>query len=180
MARYLAFLRAINVGGRVVKMEALRSVFEEMKLQNVATYIASGNVIFETRQMKTDALESRIERALQEALGFEVATMVRTEAEVALAAEYEPFQRSAVEAARAFHVGFMTTTLDREACKAVEGLSSEVDSFHVHGREVYWLCATGVGESKFSNVRFEKLTGTKVTFRSIKTVRKLAALYPPA
>ena len=46
--RYVALLRAINVGGRTVKMDRLRVLFEEMKLQNVQTYIASGNVIFDS------------------------------------------------------------------------------------------------------------------------------------
>ena len=54
MTRYVAFLRAINVGGHVVKMEALRKLFESMGFQRVETYIASGNVIFDSEARKTE------------------------------------------------------------------------------------------------------------------------------
>ena len=48
MSRYIAFLKAINVGGHNVKMDQLRKIFESMQFKNVETFIASGNVIFET------------------------------------------------------------------------------------------------------------------------------------
>jgi uncharacterized protein (DUF1697 family) len=70
MLRFIAFLRAINVGGgRTVKMQSLREVFESLGFSRVATFIASGNVVFETTTKKTKTLESKIERALKEALG---------------------------------------------------------------------------------------------------------------
>lgn len=49
MARYIAFLRSINVGGHVLKMDALRDLFTQLKFSNVETFIARGNVIFETK-----------------------------------------------------------------------------------------------------------------------------------
>lgn len=179
MPRYVAFLRAINVGGRVVKMDALRAIFEDLKLQRVASFIASGNVIFETRAGDRSALERKIESRLRYALGFEVATMLRTDSEVAQVAVYEPFDRVAMDAAAGMNVGFLSAPLEAEAIAAVARMETEVDRFHVQGREVYWMCARKISESKFSNVRFEKACGTLVTFRAVKTVRKLAALYPP-
>ena len=83
MTRYVAFLRAINVGGHTVKMDRLRALFEELKFANVETFIASGNVLFDSASKSTDAMETRIERHLEKALGYEVATFVRPLASLA-------------------------------------------------------------------------------------------------
>ena len=66
MPRYVAFLRAVNVGGRIVKMDALRGHFAAAGFANVETFIASGNVIFDTRAKAGPALEAKIEAALEE------------------------------------------------------------------------------------------------------------------
>src|SRR5687768_4657369 len=91
MPRYIAFLRAINVGGHTVKMDRLRQLFEELGFANVETFIASGNVIFETRSTKMPALEKKIERHLHAALGYEVTTFIRTPAELTAVAALQPF-----------------------------------------------------------------------------------------
>src|SRR6516165_4082915 len=95
MFRFIAFLRAINVGGgRTVKMQSLRQVFESLGFSKVATFIASGNVVFETTTRETKALERKIEKALHEALGYEVRTFIRGEVELAKIANYHPFPQS--------------------------------------------------------------------------------------
>src|SRR4051812_29802226 len=91
MPRLIAFLRAINVGGHNVTMAQLRKEFEALGLKEVETFIASGNVIFTSRATDLRALERKIEAQLQRALGYEVATFVRTCSEVAALAEYRPF-----------------------------------------------------------------------------------------
>jgi uncharacterized protein (DUF1697 family) len=179
MTRYIAFLRAINVGGHTVKMDALRAMFESMGFSNVETFIASGNVIFESRLKGDRALEEKIEKKLKEVLGYEVATFVRTDAEAAAVAEYKPFKKSQLDAAGALNVAFLSEPLDAVARKKLMGLKTDMDDFHVHEREVYWLCLKGQSESTFSNVLFEKTVGRKTTFRGINTVRKMAEKYPP-
>ena len=81
MPRYIAFLRAINVGGHTVKMDRLRQIFDSLGFSNVETFLASGNVVFETTAQDTAALETRITAGLRAALGYEVATFLRTPAE---------------------------------------------------------------------------------------------------
>ena len=91
MFRFIAFLRAINVGGgRTVKMQSLRQVFESLGFSKVATFIASGNVVFETTTKEAKTLERKIERALKEALSYEVRTFVREEAELIKIVAYRP------------------------------------------------------------------------------------------
>jgi Protein of unknown function (DUF1697) len=80
MPRFVAFLRAINVGGRNVTMAALRAQFEALGFSNVETFIASGNVIFEAASRDSAALHRKIEAHLAKSLGHEVSTFVRTDA----------------------------------------------------------------------------------------------------
>src|SRR5215471_21526480 len=98
MFRFFAFLRAINVGcGRTVKMQSLRQVFESLGFSKVATFITSGNVVFETTTKEAETLERKIERALKEALGYEVRTFIRGEAELTKIAHYHPFPQSKLD-----------------------------------------------------------------------------------
>src|SRR4051794_37291900 len=111
--RYIAFLRAINVGGHVVKMDALRTHFEALRLVNVETFIASGNVIFDAPTLdaaSSDAasLEQEIERRLEKKLGYEVATFLRTPRELAAVAAQQPFGAGdPLDAGHALSVGFV-------------------------------------------------------------------------
>jgi len=177
--RTLAFLRAINVGGRTVRMDELRRLFAELGLASVETFIASGNVIFESRPGSEAALAKRIEKHLAAHLGFDVATFLRSDREVAEIALRRPFEAAEHARAGAFCVGFLAAAPSATARAELSRLESANDRFHVHGREVYWLCRTGQGESDFSNALFEKKCGVRATFRSMTTVAKLAAKYPP-
>jgi uncharacterized protein (DUF1697 family) len=174
-ARHIAFLRAINVGGHVVKMDELRRLFEKLGFTNVETFIASGNVIFESKSRDTASMEKKIEALLQKSLGYEVKTFVRSESEVATVAGYQPFPAARIKASTTFCVGFLAEPLAPEAVKAVMTLRSKDDDFHVNGREVYWLSNNRQGESTFSNALLEKTLKTRSTFRGLNTVVKLAA-----
>ncbi len=177
MPKFIAFLRAINVGGHVVTMAELRALFEALGFKNVETFIASGNVIFESRSADTGAIERRIEDRLLKVLGYGVETFVRTDAEVSAIAQYKPFKESQLQSAGAFCVGFLSEPLTADGRKSLMALKTDIDDFHVNGREVYWLCRKRQSESTFSNVRFEKLTKARVTFRGVNTVAKLARKY---
>ena len=180
MPRYVAFLRAINVGGRTVTMDRLREVFRSLGLADVETFIASGNVLFRTRARSGAGLEARIEAALERALGYEVATFLRTVDEVVAVAEATPFPPAAVATAAGLNVGFLPRPLDRAEAKRVLEFRTPIDEFQIIGREVYWLCLTNQHESKFSNAVFERALRIRATFRGINTVRRLAARVGPA
>jgi uncharacterized protein (DUF1697 family) len=177
MPRLFAFLRAINVGGHTVGMQNLRELFEDLGFKGVETFIASGNVIFVSQSTNAGALQKKIESHLLKSLGYEVSTFIRTEAEVAAIARYQPFTESAVQSAATFCVAFLAEPLDAAAKKTVMSLRSDVDDFHINGRELYWLSKNRQGESAFSNARLEKVLKIRATFRGTKTVVRLAAKY---
>ena len=177
MPQYFAFLRAINVGGRIVKMDHLRQLFESLGLLNVETFIASGNVIFRSASKNVKTLEKKIENRLREALGYEVTTFIRTEAELIEIANYQPFLLSDRDAAVSLNVVFLGEALDEKSSQATMALKTEIDELHVRGREIYWLCRKKQSESTISNAMFNKTIGRPATVRGVNTVRKMAAKY---
>ena len=177
MPKYVALLRAINVGGHMVKMDHLRSLFESLGFSNVETFIASGNVIFDSRT-RNDVLERKISKHLKEALGYEVITFVRTIEEISEVAKYKPFPKAELTAeGNILYVGFLNAEPDRQAKATLISLANEVNDFHFQGRELYWLRRTKVGESEYAGQLFEKKLGQPMTFRNVTTVRKIAAKY---
>lgn len=177
MLRLIAFLRAINVGGHNVTMEKLRGLFEDLGFNKVETFIASGNVIFSSHSKDISALQQRVEDQLRRSLGYEVKVFIRTEKEIAAISQYKPFDEAQLSSAAAFNVAFLADPLGAEAEKSLMAMKTKIDDFHVHGREVYWLCKTRQSDSKFSNTRFEKILNARATWRNVNTVRRLAAKY---
>jgi len=177
MSKHIAFLRAINVGRHNVKMDILRQLFESLGFFNVETFIASGNVIFESKTTNSKSLEKQIEKKLHEELGYETATFIRTNAEVAEIAKYILFPQGQLDAAGALNIGFLADPLDDAAKQKLMSLRTDIDEFHIRGREIYWLCKKKQSESKVSNAAIEKASGVKSTLRSVNTVKKLAEKY---
>jgi uncharacterized protein (DUF1697 family) len=177
MSRYIAFLRAINVGGHTVKMETLRQLFQGMGFTGVETFIASGNVVFEAPSQEPRLLEERIMANLRGALGYEVATFLRTGPELVAIANYQAFPPEALAAAATFNIAFLADPLDPMSIQKLMALKSDLDDFHVHGREVYWLCRVLQSQSTFSNAVLEKTTGRPSTLRGAKTIKKMAAQF---
>jgi uncharacterized protein (DUF1697 family) len=180
MSRYIAFLRGINVGGHQVKMGDLRGMFEGLGLGDVATFIASGNVIFESDDRDVAALTQRIEGNLRDTLGYEVLTFLRTDAELARIAAHRPFP-DLDEADGNSYVAFLYRRPKAAAARAVAALSNQTDRVLVHDRELYWHIRGGLTDSTLGAPVLEKALGeVPTTVRNLNTVRRLAAKYPPA
>ena len=178
MPRYFAFLRAINVGGHTVKMDRLRQLFEGLGLTNVETFIASGNVIFEARAARAAALERKIEQHLFAALGYEVATFVRTAAELAAIAACRPFAPADLaDPANGLYIAFLPAAPSAEARQKLLAYRNAVDDFVVEAGEIYWLRRTNLSDPNHPGPPIEKLLGVPATVRNSTTVRKLAAKY---
>lgn len=173
--RYVAFLRAINVGGHTVAMAALRTLFEEMGFENVSTFIASGNVLFESSDEDARGLERAIEERLGEALGYEVGTFLRTPEELQAVAAHPPFDADAVTAARGLYVCFLPRPIEEEAARRANALSTPTDDLRVRDRELYWLCQTGLSESTITLPSLARALGVPSTMRKITTVRRILA-----
>ena len=174
MATRIAFLRGINVGGHNVTMARLRELVAEIGVDDVETFIASGNVIFDGGRRTPKALEAAIEDKLASALGYDVATMVRTPAQLAKLVAVDVF------AGRpgTLHVVFLKRKPAAAAQHAVDALQTRRDQLHVAGTEILWSTAGGFSESDIKVESIVKaLGGDPVTVRNVNTVAKLAAKY---
>lgn len=181
MQHYVAFLRGINLGNRRIKMEDLRILFEALKFARVETFIASGNVVFSSKISDSQKLESSIGRHLAQSLGYAVDTFVRTRAEVAATAALRPFGAAHTsDPTNTIHAGFFARALSADQGLGLIACRTDVDEFHVEGREYYWLCK-GIKshESKvWSSPQLKALKLPSSSMRNMTTMRKLAALYP--
>jgi uncharacterized protein (DUF1697 family) len=159
-------------------MDHLRSLFEELGFSSVETFIASGNVIFDSSSKSTRALEKKIETYLQETLGYAVATFIRSTSELAAIAGYKPFSDSELNAeGHTLYIGFMADSPTSTVRKNLPSLVTKVDDVHLDGREVYWLCRTKFGDSLISGALLAKTLGMPLTLRNVTTIKKLAAKY---
>ena len=160
-------------------MEHLRKLFEALAFSNVETFIASGNVIFDSDAEDARMLEKRIGDQLRESLGFEVATFVRLAFELTDISRHRPFDPSDLDMeGTSLYIAFLQSPPSTEAQKKLVTLRNEVDDFAVRGREVYWLCRKKVTESSFSGALLEKILGMPATIRNATTVEKLVTKYP--
>ena len=176
MPNYIAFLRAINVGGHTVKMERLRQLFEALDLSQVESFINSGNVGFTARAGQAASLEKKIEAHLTQALGYTVEVFLRTPAELGAIAAHQPFQPPPAGGNQ--YIAFVHAPVSAVAQQKLAALDSADDHFQAHGREVYWWRSGGLSDSPLSaSGRFEKLLGVPATLRNVTTVRKLAQKY---
>jgi uncharacterized protein (DUF1697 family) len=176
MPRFVALLRAINVGGRNVKMADLCALFEQARLTEVRSVIASGNVLFTSRTGDAPALEQRIETALRTGLGYDVATFVRSGDELEAVVSHDPFDATdPVIGSDTVHVIFTRARIDSERARRILSLGTDYDEFHVFGREVFWRTRGRSSDSKIKPAAFARAFGDPGTARNITTVRKLAA-----
>jgi uncharacterized protein (DUF1697 family) len=176
MTSYIAFLRAINVGGHVVKMEALRQLFIDLGFSAVETFIASGNVLFEAETQEPRLLEHRIAAHLQTSLGYEAATFIRTRSELVEISRCQPFPPE-ISSSGTLYIGFLAQPLVPAAQEKLMAFRSPVDEFYTAQKEIYWLCRVRSSESEFSLAKLEKQLGIQATFRNCRTVQKIAARF---
>lgn len=174
MPKFVAFLRAINVGGHTVKMDQLRTHFAELGFSNAETFIASGNVIFETTAKSTMVLEKKIKDQLKNSLGYEVDTFLRTIPEVAQLEERSPFKNDKKE--KDVYVAFLHETPNATATSTLMALRNSLNDFAILDREVYWL-RLNKDDSIFLRNSLEKILKMSTTIRSLTTIQKLSQKY---
>lgn len=175
MPVYVAFLRAINVTGRFVRMETLAEAFRREGHADARTYINSGNVVFSSRSRDGARLGARLEAALPAHLGFVSEVFVRSENEVrAIAGHAQGLLTQAVEV----NVAFLPSPLTPEQHAALETLHTGFDRFEAVGREVFWLCGVRQSESRFSNAVLERRLRVRSTLRRARMLQGLVQALP--
>lgn len=175
-ATHAAFLRAINVGGRRLTMDELVAALAPLGFDGVATWQATGNVVFAPGDGAGHAdLERRISEVLQDGLGIEVAAIVRTAGEVAAIATDVPFTAAQVAATEGrVQVLFVRDRPGPEAVAAALEHSTDEDELTWRCRELWWLPRAGVSDSRLPVRKLEAALGV-TTMRTHRSVAGLLA-----
>ena len=178
MDRYVAFLRGMNLGRRRIKNPELRAEFERLGFEDVATFRASGNVVFAGERGGGEAaLGERIEAGLGKGLGYGVAVFLRSAAEVAAIAARAPFPAKAIAASKGkLQVAMLPRKPAAKARRGVLDLATAEDRLELEGRELFWLPSGGTLESELDLKAIEKAVGPW-TMRTMGTIEQIAAKY---
>ena len=174
--RHVALLRGINVGGhKIIKMDALKALFESLGLEQVRTYIQSGNVIFASKQ-DPKPLRPKIQKELRSVFGFEVTVVIRSAAEFQKIIDGSPFPADDLAEGETLYVALLAGTPEPAAIKKLLESRSDVDDFRLEGSEVYILLRQSIRQSLFSNSFLERKLGVAATTRNWQTMTRLAAI----
>jgi uncharacterized protein (DUF1697 family) len=175
MERYVAFLRGMNLGKRRIKNDELRAEFEALDFEDVATFRASGNVIFGAAKQSESALTKTIEYGLGDALGYEVPVFLRSCKEVAGIAGQEPFPAKAIAASKGkLQVTMLAKKPTAAAREKVLALATDEDSLAIEARELFWLPSGGTLESELDHKAIAKALG-QGTQRTMGTIEQIAS-----
>ncbi len=169
-ARYVALLRAVNVGGhQPVAMSALKAMLEELGFSKVRTLLQSGNVVFGSVGASETELEHLLEHEAKQRLGLDTAFFVRSAPQWNDLVADNPLSQPALAAPNQVLMMCLKQAPDLPTRLALEAAPRGSEKVRVHGRQVYVWYPQGIGQSRL------KLP-VLATGRNWNTVLKLAAL----
>jgi uncharacterized protein (DUF1697 family) len=173
--KQIVLLRGVNVGGRnKLAMPALRDALQAAGMENVVTYVQSGNVVLDSA-LDPDALARACVDVIADEFALDVGVVVRTRAELAKIVERNPLGDVA-EQDKLYQVTFCSQKPAKAALAKVAERALEGERLLAHGREIYALFPHGVGRSKLAAQLGKQDLGVLATARNWTTVNKLLAL----
>lgn len=174
--RYVALLRGINVGGNnMIKMETLRATLASLGFENVASYINSGNLAFDTAKTDDGKLAQKIHDAIEAEFGFDISVMVRSIAEIEEVVAWNPFDGQ-FENDKDVHVFFLKDELTGEQHALMLGQATENEMYAVIDRHVISMLKISIFDSSVGKGFIDKKLKVAATARNWRTVKKLAEL----
>ncbi|MGL5865680.1 MAG: DUF1697 domain-containing protein [Dermatophilaceae bacterium] len=171
---YVAFLRAVNVRGRYVRMAGLRAALESAGFGEVESYIQSGNVRVRSRRRSTGVVAAELSAALGEWAGFDIPAMVRTPSELTEVAATVAGTPALLQPAGRRYVAFAGGVLSPDAVATLESWSVPGERARSLGQEVLCEFRAGMQGLTLSGTRLERIAGVPTTWRDITVVRALA------
>lgn len=170
--RYAALLRGVNIGRRRIKMSELRDLYSEMGLNDVATYLQSGNAVFSTTRLDGDALTGELETAMATRFGFEVPALLFDALALQAVVDRCPYLEQATADPTKVHVVFVDPT-------PFIGIDSKVfapEEYSVGDGVVYVHLPDGMARSKLYDQVQRALVGVKATARNWRTTVSVLAM----
>ena len=167
---FAAILRGINVSGqKKVNMAELRQLLSNKGLDNLQTYIQSGNIVF-TSEIGVEHLEEIVQSCILNHFGFEVPTLIIPASKLDLIITENPLHNIDTNK---LHVTFLTQLPDRQLVDALPFSANSNEEYKIVGDVIYVYCPDGYGRTKINNMFFERKLKSIATTRNWKTCLKL-------
>jgi uncharacterized protein (DUF1697 family) len=176
MATYIAFLRAINVGGRFIKMADLRAGLSHKGFGEIESHIQSGNLRFTSSLRSPARVELAVETALEELCGFTARTIVRTPGQLGELTSYGAGLTSPLEGEVRRYVTLLKEDPDDDFIAMANGWDVVGERAHVRRSEVYLWLAHPSHKAKLTNARLER-RGVVATTRDWKVISALGEMW---
>lgn len=177
MPTYISILRGINVSGKnLIKMDALKKMYEALHFKNIQTYIQSGNVIFSTQSNSVKSLETKIANQIKKEFGFDVPVIVLTAEKLLEIIQQNPFTKDKQKDISLLHVTFLADSPKEIDKKGIEEKRSAGEEIEFSKNAIYLFCPVGYGQTKLNNNFLENKLKVKATTRNWKTVSELLKL----
>jgi uncharacterized protein (DUF1697 family) len=178
MHTYISLLRGINIGGHhLIKMAALKSLYEDHGLKDVTTFLQSGNVLFRSTRTDARALESMLEQSIEKGVGFPVAVAIRTPQQLARTIKNAPYAgKKGIDIDR-LAVAFLKSPPTPGCVKALTAAAEKShDEYSMGSGAIYLHCPQGFAKTLLTSNFFEKYLRVSVTTRNWKTTTALLDL----
>ena len=177
MQTYIALLRGINVSGhKIIKMEILRNVLQELDFKNISTYIQSGNIIFKSDLKDVNLLENQIASKIEEHFGFSVPVIIVLPAELKMIVKNNPFSTQKMEDPTQPYVAFLSEAPAPAALEILGSIDFGNDRFINIDKTLYLFYANSAANTKLSNAMVKNKLKVTETSRNWKTINKLIDL----
>lgn len=176
MIKYVALLRAINVGGNsVIKMPALKKMFESFGLDEVSTYVQSGNVIFKSKETDAMKMAVRLREGIKNAWGNDPKVFVFTSKQLQKAADHNPFEPKKQEKEQRCHLMFLSAKPDTDRQKVLMEQQGKEYKFAFWDK-VFYYTYSKKWDGKRRTIDFEKILDVYGTARTWKVINSLIEL----
>ena len=170
---YIAFLRGVNVGGHIAKMDRVRALFTEMGLKGVRSYIQSGNMFFESSSKDRKALQRMIGKRMAETFGFEAPVSLRTPEELEKALLLDPFKGLKVTADMRLCINFAADPLPRNLQLPLLSPKGDMEITKISDRDAYVIWHIINGRPPSGAGFLDKTLGQPTTSRFFHTAAKI-------
>jgi len=174
MPAVVAMLRAVNLGSHNrIRMDALCTLCDSLKLRNARTYVQSGNVVFQTSERNLSRVAASIEKRIERDCGFRTDVIVRSQDEMRDVVARNPFAKRKDVDGKRLLVFFFGTDPGADAPEKIRSVKADGEALHLDGRELYIYFPDGVGRSRVSTSAIERMLKVAGTGRNWNSVRKL-------
>lgn len=178
MPTHLALLRGINVSGHnMIKMEALKTMLENIGFQNVRTYLQSGNVFVDTEEESASKVGFMIRQEIFKVFGHEVPVVVITKEDLELCFINNPFFKEKDIDTKKLYVAFVSIALKKESINDLKISQFKPDEASIDGNRIFIKYAVGAGKTRFDQKYIEKKLNVTATIRNWNTVTNLLNMY---